>query len=71
MLSHEMHMKAIASDRYSARLAEAEVYRLTKKSQRPNQVADAIGKAAMVVRHALSVLSAARSPAINDRHVMS
>jgi hypothetical protein len=71
MLFQEMHMKIITNDRFSARLREAEVYRFTKKNRRSSSMVDAIGKAAVAVRNALSVLSAAKSPAIKDRRVLS
>jgi hypothetical protein len=70
MLSHEMQMKTIANDRFSARLRDAEAYRLAKKNRRSSSLADAIARAAVTVRNAVSILSAVKSPATNDRRVL-
>lgn len=71
MLSHEMQMKTIANDRFTARMREAEVHRSTKKNRRPNLLVTAIGKTTMVVRNAVAPLSTAKSLTINGRRVLS
>lgn len=44
MLSHEMHMKIIANDRYSARLTDAEACRLARTYKRSRSMVTLIGQ---------------------------
>lgn len=44
MLSHEMHMKITANDRYSARLMDAQAYRFTRTSKRSRSMVTAISQ---------------------------
>lgn len=44
MLSHEMHLTFIANDRYSARLMDAQAYRLSRNSKRSRSIVMAISQ---------------------------
>ena len=57
MLSHEMHMKIIANDRYSARLMDAQACRLARTSKRSRSMVTAIGQ---LVINFVAILASAK-----------